>query len=181
MKYIRMPQVMECINNYRNGQVKLSIKLSGSPVPYGTSEYLNEYGYCKVSDLSDQLDLSNNSFSACIKRFLHTFLNFELKHKTHLSMLYCNDNLSYNPKPQDINVIHQCVSESKMWIETLNNQIHEVELKEGDLLVTSKSVKVYRRKPNFFSRWADRFSTAEINYIQNIIQYEFNLSEQVGT
>ena len=172
-----MPEVMECINGYRDGNVKLSIKRDGSAVPAGALDFFSEYGYFKVADLAQQLDLSTEPLGTWVQRFLKTFINLDLNLKAHVSMLYANNNLTYNLRSDDIQVIHQCLGKATMWIKTLNDGFHQLELTEGELLVVTPEVKVYRRKPNFFSRWADKFSTAEINYIQNILQYGQNLSD----
>jgi hypothetical protein len=175
-----MPQVMECINGYRDGQVQLSIKKDGAAVPAGSLEYLQDYGYFKIANLTHQLDLSVEPFDTWIQRFLKTFLGFDLHHKNHISMLYSNENLTYSPSPEDIDIIHQCTGTANIWIKTHNKETHQVNLSSGDLLVVTPKAKVYRRKPNFFSYWADKFSTVETTYIHNIFQYGINLPNQMG-
>lgn len=176
MKFKKAPRNMEVIGNYRNDEVQISTEIE-SPGPLdGAAGYYRTYGYAKVRGLLNQLDNEEEPVTEQLRRFFSYFLKLNINLISQRTFRFNNDNLNLDVKELDVTVICHQVGDATVWIKTHEKEIHEVDLKENDLLIIDNSISLFRRKPNFISRFVDKYSTFDNSYIQTLLYYVRDLS-----
>ncbi len=172
MNYKNAPVNMENILNYRDDNVHLSVEVGCQAPPYGSTEYYKIHGYSKVSGLLNQLEDTEEE----LRKFCSYYLGLSVEPVSSRTFAFDNSNLHIGVKDSDVTIICQLRNDATLWIKTHQKEIHQISLKERDLLIVDNRVKLFRRKPNFISRFVDRYSTINSQYIQTLLFYGNRIS-----